>query len=80
MAECRSCGAPIVWVMIAKSGKKMPVDRDPVADGNIRLLATSHSDGTPLVAYVKRDDLETLPHERHVSHFATCPNAAEHRR
>src|SRR5438094_7831760 len=25
---CRSCGAPIVWVISPKSGKKMPVNPD----------------------------------------------------
>lgn len=40
---CRSCSAPIVWIVTA-SGKRMPVDPDGV------------------------------------SHFETCPNAAQHRR
>jgi hypothetical protein len=34
MAGCRSCGAPIRWVVTEK-GKRIPLDRDPQPDGNI---------------------------------------------
>lgn len=95
MAECRSCGKPITWVVVAKSGKKMPIDRDPVGDGNI--VKTGEKDstsGADLVAYERpgipeQGDSVTLPmigetipgaRARYKSHFATCPNAEEHRR
>lgn len=52
MAECKSCGAPITWVVVAKSGKKMPIDRDPVGNGNIVMLATRDgASGLDLVEY-----------------------------
>jgi hypothetical protein len=34
MIVCRSCGASIEWA-ITPNGKKMPLDKEPVADGNI---------------------------------------------
>jgi hypothetical protein len=50
----------------------MPVDRDPVdSGGNIRL---EHHGDEVLAVYVQPGD------GTHVSHFATCPNAEEHRR
>ena len=64
VSTCRSCGAAIVWAKTT-TGKSMPLDAEPVPDGNIVL-----HEG---VAYV------TGTGDRK-SHFATCPNAARHRR
>lgn len=101
MAECNSCGAPIRWVVVAKSGKKMPLDRDPVANGNIVMLATKDgASGLDLVEYdalmsggaprPAPGDQARFPsiaeavdpvgsRARYRSHFATCPDAREHR-
>lgn len=54
-ADCRSCGAQIVWMKTA-AGKNMPVDAETVEHGD-----------------------EQFDSKRHVSHFSTCPNAAQHR-
>lgn len=51
---CRSCGAPIFW-MVTKADKKMPLD--------IR-SARLEEDGT----------------RTYLSHFATCPQADQHRK
>lgn len=101
MAECNSCGAPIQWVVVAKSGKKMPIDLRPVRDGNIVKLASHDGEtGLDLVEYdallpggaprPKAGDQARFPsiaeavdpvgRPRFKSHFATCPNADEHRR
>lgn len=95
MAECKSCNRPITWVVVAKSGKKMPIDRDPVADGNIVLTGEKDTEtGADLVAYEKAavpepGDRVAFPmigepsrttRPRYVSHFSTCPDADEHRR
>lgn len=78
MATCTSCGREIRWSVVAKSGKKMPLDRAQVADGNIVALATvDGASGLPLVEYVGLDtDVELA---RYRSHFASCPHAAAHR-
>lgn len=96
MSDCRSCRAPIQWVIVAKSGKKMPIDPTPVGDGNIVMLATTDGEtGLPLIEYVPAVPLpeqgdrvqfpligETTPgtRARYRSHFSTCPNADQHRR
>lgn len=76
MATCRSCGAEVEWVVL-KSGKRNPLDPDPVDGGNIRVTGT-HTDEqgrtSPLAEYVGNGKGDR------VSHFATCPNAAQHRR
>jgi hypothetical protein len=67
IASCRSCGAPIVWA-VTSSGKRMPLDaRAAVVFG---LDTTSDP---PLATRGQGDPL-------YVSHFATCPNAAQHRK
>lgn len=92
-STCRSCDAPIVWVAteatLAKEGKaakpsrRMPLDADPdnpskalvVDDGNI--IFTGQRDGSTnawLVRYVPKGP------NHYRSHFATCPNAAAHRK
>ncbi len=69
--RCHSCEAPVRWVRTA-SGKAMPIDPEPVDGGNVWL----DSNG---VAHVGDEQWAPSP-RRYKSHFATCPNAAKHRR
>jgi hypothetical protein len=72
-ATCKSCGAPIRWAKTV-SGKSMPVDVEPAANGNVVFL----DDKTVIVsgprARIEGDE------RRYTSHFATCPQASQHRR
>jgi hypothetical protein len=73
--NCRSCSAPLLWVRSATTGSLMPLDAEPAEDGNIWLV-----DG---MAHVHNGSLfeEMLPEgPRYKSHFASCPNAAQHRK
>lgn len=79
MSTCRSCRAPIVWAITAQ-GYRMPVNEKPAADGNLAIDPLSKSSGFLAARYLKKDD-ELRPGEwRGTSHFATCPNAGEHRK
>lgn len=71
--RCRSCGASVYWVLTG-SGALMPVDVDPVDGGNVRFVAQD------LVEVVGPLEAELGDRPLFVSHFATCPNADEHRR
>ena len=64
---CKSCGARIEWAMTAK-GSRIPLDPGSHPDGNINL-------GPDGVAHI----VGTGNGVR-ISHFATCPNAGQHRR
>lgn len=76
-ATCGSCDAPIVWAMLP-SGKLMPLDATPVPDGNI---AARRFDNGDLHARALKTGDELVEGERRgTSHFATCVNAAQHRR
>lgn len=70
--NCSSCGAEIRWEKTVR-GKPIPLDPEPVKDAHLFLRA----DG--LVA----DDRSAPAPQgapRYMTHFVTCPNAAEHRR
>lgn len=76
MNHCSSCGAPILWARTAK-GKQMPIDAEPTADGNVLL----HPGGRLAVVNGPLEvlRLRAVGTALHLSHFVTCPNAAEHR-
>lgn len=81
------CGALIEWVIVERTGKRMPIDVEPVPHGNIVKTGNTDVSGAARVEYVKPDpvtdqqslvDTERAP--RYVSHFATCPQAAAFRK
>ena len=76
MAECNSCGAPIFWAKTIK-GRPIPLDEQPSPRGNVVVS----EEGTALVY---RDPSAIAPRyadsPKYLSHFATCPNAEEHRK
>jgi hypothetical protein len=81
MAECRSCGAAVDWATTT-TGKQTPLDREPTQDGNVILLHAVPGVG-PLAVTLSGPTLDRARTHGAVlrtSHFATCPNAAEHRR
>lgn len=81
MSECRSCHQPIEWVIVAKSGKRMPIDPDPVEGGNIAKLPDDDDEtGAARVEYVAPGGMLVDDRPVYVSHFATCPQADQHRR
>lgn len=80
-ATCQSCRAPIRWC-VTETGKAIPVDYTPRRDGNLvlvdhgdRVVASVAPSALPLLAPVT-----PITAVRYVSHFATCPHAARHRR
>jgi hypothetical protein len=77
-ATCRSCAAPILWAVTADR-RSMPVNLEPDPDGNLDLLWVSPGmQPRVLVVDPAQPTLDDGP--RYTSHFATCPNADQHRR
>lgn len=86
VAKCRTCPAPIIWAETEakkdKPGRKIPIDADPdnrgyakiVEGGNLTFTGQTTGDDLPIVRYVPKII------GRHVTHFATCPNAKKHRK
>lgn len=80
MSRCRSCNAEIKWIQMT-TGKRMPVDAAPISyriavPGSTgaktlitpegKVVSAFFDPGSKLIGYV--------------SHFATCPNANQHRK
>lgn len=75
MTVCRSCGAEIFWVRSC-SGKPMPIDLLASPEGNISVQ------GGVARVHVGRDrevELAQGSGMLFTSHFATCPDAEQHR-
>lgn len=75
MAKCKSCGAPVFWAHTS-NGTVIPLDADTMGrpldspEGNLQILGGE----VVVVGQLERGV------SRHISHFSTCPNAAQHRR
>jgi len=68
MSQCKSCGAEIIWCQ-TPAGKLMPLDSRPETRW-VFGEAAGHGDGTRTARSA----------QTYMSHFATCPDAAQHRR
>jgi hypothetical protein len=73
MSECKSCGAAVFFVRTA-GGKFMPLDKEPSDKGNI-LYDDAFGTCEVIANPVHGNGVEF-----YTSHFATCPNAAQHRK
>jgi hypothetical protein len=90
LSRCRSCEEPIIWT-ITTNGKRMPVDAEPVvAARGFRIDETlldeaqmgfNEDELRPGKDVLATFITEPQPGELlYLSHFATCPNAAQHRK
>lgn len=88
---CRSCDAPIYWVhIVKKDGKpgRMPFDVEPAPNGTHRLVGRmSTFNNRPVmdlhatfVPLPEREEMIKAGVRLRLSHFATCPQAEQHRR
>jgi hypothetical protein len=78
MTACRSCGAAIVWA-VTTNNRRMPVDANPVPDGNLTLAYPSPG-AAPIAVHADPGALLIDNPPRYVSHFATCEFADQHRK
>lgn len=77
---CKSCGRRIRFIRM-KSGKSMPVNESFVnyklADGGKDRVVTPDGDVVSCISGVSAKDADGYGY---MSHFATCPGAAKHRK
>jgi len=69
-AKCKSCGAFIFWIT-TPSGKKTPIDANKSNGSAVWVLDANASGGL---------SWRLTSGVGHASHFATCPNAEQHRK
>jgi hypothetical protein len=67
IAHCKSCGAEIVWG-VTRNMRRIPLDAEPVAQR------------PGLFRFVGQQSVVENVGWLYVSHFATCPDADEHRK
>jgi hypothetical protein len=75
-ARCRSCNASIIWT-ITTNGKRMPIDAEPVEDGNVMVDEFSNAN---YLSAEQRQIYIAKGGKLFKSHFATCQFAETHRR
>jgi hypothetical protein len=75
--KCKTCLKPIYWAL-AGTGSRMPMDADPVPDGG--WVLSQKADGSIHAAVFMPTDPDMAKRKRYQSHFASCPQAAAHRR
>lgn len=68
LGQCRSCGAPIEWATVVKSGHPMPFN-PPIEPVRIQ---------PPL--YGPEREVQVVETTVTITHWATCPDAADWRR
>lgn len=73
--NCWSCHKPITWGITA-AGKPIPLDPDPVPDGNLA-ISSVHPVKTRVLLDGEEPDVTEW---RGISHFVTCPHANQHRK
>ena len=83
--ECRSCRAPVTWAEkfpaeLNDRGlpKTVPVDAGSHDDPN-GTLAVWRDGGVLRARYLKKGEEPAQGQHRGISHFATCPSAAQWR-
>lgn len=68
---CKDCGAQLVFVIMAATGKPLPCDPIPVADGNV----CARRIGNRLHGFVISAERPANPTmQRYAAHFGTCPD------
>ena len=72
---CARCKAPVMWAETERNGKPIPLDPEPVPDGNLGI----RDDGR-VYHVAQGQGVLDLGVPLYKTHFATCPDADEHRR
>jgi hypothetical protein len=92
VSVCRSCHDPILWVTMAQTRKKIPVQpiETPYVSNSVLVVdgAWGYSIGQlgrilaqrERVSEIRGRELASTRYPAHVPHFAKCPHAAQHRR
>ncbi len=84
-SSCSSCKALIVWA-VTVNDKPIPIDAKAMPAGNIELEPAGDPREPPIAHVLDKHGARSVngatrvPMLRYQSHFASCPNAQEHRK
>lgn len=78
--RCKGCDAEIFWAISSTTGKRVPIDAEPVPDGHLHLFAKLVDGEVVLTSHMgtktsdpKVREAKARGQKRYMSHFATCP-------
>lgn len=74
ISKCKSCGRDIIWAT-SPTGANLPLDARPVTP--YRLQPSTTPPGK-IYAVPSEADIKGADMKLRISHFLTCPNAAQH--
>jgi len=77
MASCKSCFIKIDWATV--DGKTVPLDHASAGSPEGNIAVRRMPGGTLKGRYLKRGEQPEPGEVRGISHYATCPQAAEWR-
>ena len=77
---CPSCESPILWVRAARSGRPMPLDREPADDGTVRIARGGKAHVFRDADAAREAGQEGLYPDLYRSHMVTCPKASVQQR
>lgn len=78
---CSGCGTPMRWARNESTGKNIPLDPEPVPEGNLVMSHDPRPGGPFVVRMLRKGDPDPDPSmPRYVAHFATCPQADKFRK
>lgn len=78
--KCKGCGQPIVWIK-TETGKNMPCDPDTVVYwAKAKAAGKVITPNGEVISCVFEGDLSKATGIGYISHYATCPQAAQFRK
>lgn len=75
--RCKSCALPIRWGRLVTSGKGIPLDPEPVQNGNI-VVEEGDENSTELMVRFLYGGPHTASGPLYQSHFDTCPGSNDY--
>lgn len=94
-SSCRSCSAPVRWAVTVPNGRSVPLNVEPVLATERGALLVVPQGGALFayslkelagrvaakrdLSYDRAAEVVAVEFDAHLSHFATCPNANDHR-
>ena len=78
-AFCKSCGQRIEWATTYPNQRRMPIDAGSAGDPAGTVAVRREPGGGLTARYAAPGDILLPGEHRGRSHWASCPNAREHR-
>ena len=77
--KAAECGAELLWAVSLTKGNGLPLDVDPVPDGNL-LIDHYRDDGRPVVRNIAKGETVDPNTARYRAHFTSCTDPDKFRK